>query len=341
MSGLLAGKVWQSALAPHLKPLAAALADIGNDDGTSIYPSVSYVAWLLGRSERSVQYGLDELRNLGVLVIEKNGRGGRHSTTEYRMAEEKFPTRQPWREVRKGATVSPFTAENGATIAPIRGQKGAIHDTKGCNLRHERVKLVAPEPSLTVSEPKKETTTTAPKPGATAELPDWLPLETWNAFLEMRKKLRKEMGTTAVKLAIKKLEDLRAAGNDPKLVLEQSILNSWQGLFELRVPFETRGAAADVRRRSESQVGAYDPSKQKAATQEEIAELDRQLAEHEREEKLWKGLENGTLTVSDETVAWVNQKAEQIRKVKLAPLDPRPRWFKAFFERAMPVQVSA
>ena len=48
-SGLLAGKVWQSNLHPDLKPLAAALADIGNDDGTSIYQSVEYMAWLLGR----------------------------------------------------------------------------------------------------------------------------------------------------------------------------------------------------------------------------------------------------------------------------------------------------
>ena len=53
MSGLLAGKVWQSALDPKLKPLAAALADIASDDGTNIYPSVSYVAWPLGRDEHT------------------------------------------------------------------------------------------------------------------------------------------------------------------------------------------------------------------------------------------------------------------------------------------------
>ena len=69
MSGFLAGKVWQSNLHPDLKPLAAALADIGNDDGTSIYPSVAYMSWLLGRSTRSVQQNLTRLRDLGVLVV--------------------------------------------------------------------------------------------------------------------------------------------------------------------------------------------------------------------------------------------------------------------------------
>jgi hypothetical protein len=39
MSGFLAGKVWVSALGGHLKPLAATLADIANDDGSSVPPS--------------------------------------------------------------------------------------------------------------------------------------------------------------------------------------------------------------------------------------------------------------------------------------------------------------
>lgn len=107
MSGLLAGKVWQSALEPHLKPLAAALADIGNDDGTSIYPSVAYLAWLMGRSERSIQDGLAALRSGGVLVVIMQG-GGRYRTTEYQLIEAKLPVREPW---RKGATAAGFQRE--------------------------------------------------------------------------------------------------------------------------------------------------------------------------------------------------------------------------------------
>ncbi|HEY8228217.1 MAG TPA: hypothetical protein VIG25_23305 [Pyrinomonadaceae bacterium] len=52
MSGRLAGKVWASGLAAHLKPLAAAMADIANDDGMSLYPSVAYLGWLLSKVSR-------------------------------------------------------------------------------------------------------------------------------------------------------------------------------------------------------------------------------------------------------------------------------------------------
>lgn len=74
------------------------------------------------------------------------------------------------------------------------------------------------------------------------ELPDWIPADTWSDFLAMRKQIRKPMGEAAVRLAIKKLEDLRSKGNDPKLVIEQSIMSSWSGFFPLRGEFAKAAA---------------------------------------------------------------------------------------------------
>jgi hypothetical protein len=65
-------------------------------------------------------------------------------------------------------------------------------------------------------------------------LPDWIPVETWKAYVEMRKSIKKPLGPFAAKLAIKKLEDLREQGNSPSLVLEQSIFNCWQGLYPIQ-----------------------------------------------------------------------------------------------------------
>ena len=65
-------------------------------------------------------------------------------------------------------------------------------------------------------------------------IPDWIPPETWIDFVESRKKIRKPMTPGAVKLAILTLSNLRDEGNDPKAVLEQSIMNSYSGLFELK-----------------------------------------------------------------------------------------------------------
>ena len=103
MSGYLAGKVWHSGLEAELKPLAATLADIGDDDGTSIYPSIEFVAWRLSRSRSAVEVGLRKLRAMGILIPVELG-GGRGKPTEYRLIEKKLPTREPWNETRKRIT---------------------------------------------------------------------------------------------------------------------------------------------------------------------------------------------------------------------------------------------
>jgi hypothetical protein len=66
-------------------------------------------------------------------------------------------------------------------------------------------------------------------------LPEWLPEDAWREYLMMRKLIRKPMTERAKELAIRKLQGLKEEGSDPREVLEQSIFNSWQGLFEVHV----------------------------------------------------------------------------------------------------------
>lgn len=65
-------------------------------------------------------------------------------------------------------------------------------------------------------------------------LPDWIDKETWEAFLEMRKKKRAIPTEKAKQLLIKELERLKAAGNDPNEVLNQSIMRNYTGVFPLK-----------------------------------------------------------------------------------------------------------
>lgn len=107
VSGLLAGKVWQSALSADLKPIAAALGDIGNDDGTNIYPSIPYLCWLLGRSNRSVRGWLSALRELGVLemvgdVTDPKKLGAGYGA-EYVLRSDRLPARDSWGKTRKAS----------------------------------------------------------------------------------------------------------------------------------------------------------------------------------------------------------------------------------------------
>jgi len=71
MSGRLVSAVFDSTLPPWLKRYAAAYASFAADDGSRVYPSRARVARLVGRSERSTQRAIQELRRRGVLALEQ------------------------------------------------------------------------------------------------------------------------------------------------------------------------------------------------------------------------------------------------------------------------------
>ena len=59
--------------------------------------------------------------------------------------------------------------------------------------------------------------------------------KTFADYVAMRKQIKKPLTDRAVELAIKKLNTLSDGDNDKAIkILEQSIMNSWQGLFELK-----------------------------------------------------------------------------------------------------------
>lgn len=54
-------------------------------------------------------------------------------------------------------------------------------------------------------------------------------------YVEMRKQIKKPLTERAIELAQKKLEELSKGDNDVSiLILEQSVMNCWQGLFPLK-----------------------------------------------------------------------------------------------------------
>jgi hypothetical protein len=61
-----------------------------------------------------------------------------------------------------------------------------------------------------------------------------VPPDIWRAFREHRIKLKAPMAGKAEALALKKLEQLWNQGHDPTAVIEQSMMEGWKGLFELK-----------------------------------------------------------------------------------------------------------
>jgi len=108
--------------------------------------------------------------------------------------------------------------------------------------------------TVPLKEPK-ERKTKAPLAPAGFALPEWVPPTAWNDWLEVRRKLRAPNTARALELAIRELDKLRAAGQPPAEVLEQSTARGWRGLFPLKSPqpgSHTHDHDPFARRRGES-----------------------------------------------------------------------------------------
>lgn len=86
------------------------------------------------------------------------------------------------------------------------------------------------------------------------DLPDWIPVDAWAGFAEMRKKIKKPMTDRAAELIIAKLDGFRAAGQDVARILNNSTENSWQSVFEDR---ERRQDARPGQRAALPQLGKH------------------------------------------------------------------------------------
>jgi hypothetical protein len=75
----------------------------------------------------------------------------------------------------------------------------------------------------------------------------------WDAFVEMRKKIRKPLTERAAALIGSKLQCMKQAGFIPDEVLDQSIRNSWQDVFPIKeVNLNSDGVKSFEQMRSES-----------------------------------------------------------------------------------------
>jgi hypothetical protein len=67
--------------------------------------------------------------------------------------------------------------------------------------------------------------------------------EEWAAYVELRKKLKKPLTDYAAKLSLAKLDKMAHGDYErQRKILNQSIMNGWQGLFELKDGYSNAGA---------------------------------------------------------------------------------------------------
>lgn len=68
--------------------------------------------------------------------------------------------------------------------------------------------------------------------GEPPELPEWLPMNHWSTYLEMRTRLRKPASARAQRMLIGRLSELKDKGFNPTQILAQAELNCWLSFYE-------------------------------------------------------------------------------------------------------------
>ena len=112
------------------KMLAIRLGDFADDEGRGIWPSVGRLATETDLSPRQVQRLLADFVNEGLLVIVKEGGGGRGTTTRYDFDMDKVERLIAEQKAQiKGDTMSPLEGDR-VTSTTV---KGDIHDSLGCH----------------------------------------------------------------------------------------------------------------------------------------------------------------------------------------------------------------
>lgn len=90
-------------------------------------------------------------------------------------------------------------------------------------------------PCLQLASPDKETEREKEKETEKkrkVEIPDFIPLQDWNDFVEMRKHTKRSMTERAMKIIFNKLQQIKAKGFDVSEVLQKSIANNWSDVYE-------------------------------------------------------------------------------------------------------------
>lgn len=146
---------------------------------------------------------------------------------------------------RKGKASARARWGNRSVTDTVTGDvtEGITETQPDCNLpqptTHYHNPQPLPQPTATEdqNQPRSKTKPQRAKKGngeAPFILPDWIPAEHWQNWIDARTKKRNAPTEWAKHLAVTKLEWLREQGHQPAGVLAQSAFNGWSGLFPIK-----------------------------------------------------------------------------------------------------------
>jgi len=227
---------WKSGLPSGQKMVLLALCDNANDQG-ECYPSVTMLAEKCSMGARTVQQHVTDMETAGIVTREmRNGRSTIYhiNAAKFRTPAESAPPQisHP-REIRTPQNLHPTPAESAPPPPQIS------HPTPA-----DFAPITINEPPVEPSGKRQKRAKPATAVAVVAVLPDWLPLEAWTGYLDMRREKRKAPTERAMQLVLADLEKFHAAGHDVAAVLNASTKNGWTDVYEPKTPPPGRAASA-------------------------------------------------------------------------------------------------
>lgn len=198
-----------------------------------IYRAGGYIAWdedALAIFARKFHVEVDRLKNIIEKIFEydllmlKKTRGGYQLTSRgvLRRFQPIQRKRAEWRKKKAGFSQGKTSGKPGEN--PTKESKVKERKEKNINTNPKSLRAQGENPRAKGTNPR-----------VFDDLPDWVPLDAWKGYVEMRASIKKPLRTDRQRqLAVSKLDELRGEGNEPEAVLNQSVMNSWQGLFPLK-----------------------------------------------------------------------------------------------------------
>jgi DNA-binding MarR family transcriptional regulator len=181
------------------------------------YPTLGRIGELLGVTRQAVQKSMRVLCDCGYIETRERRRDdGGQASNRMRVL---YDTEHPASVLRAIASPTPATPEVAPPATPEVAHNVPSNDInpKGLN---------------------KGTRATSAQ---MFELPEWVPADLWASWLDVRKKIRAPNTPDAMRFNVRTLEKLRANGQDPAAVLEQSIARGWRGLFPVKPETPSHG----------------------------------------------------------------------------------------------------
>lgn len=196
----------------HERAVLVRLAFMAKDG--KAWPSIAHLVEKLGKSERTVQRAIRRLVEAGHI----QQRQRRHDTALY--------TVHPVLNDSKPVSVT------GVSVTPV--DPTPVTNAPKTRPTDTLIAKNNQSSSKTTSSPKRRARSAPAQPPSEVELPEWIPVEAWEGWLEMRRTKGAKPTGRGLRLSIEQLRKLADAGHPPGAVLDQSTRELWLGLFPIK-----------------------------------------------------------------------------------------------------------